>query len=77
VEPFLKQLVTQLGVTVFLKTFDMDFFLFLTSHPKLTPAISVPLMSLLSKLILAEISYGTSATSLYILLVERYCKTDP
>ncbi len=73
VEPFLKQLVTQLGITVFLKTFDMDFFFFLTSHPKLTAAVSLPLMSLLSKLCLTEISYGTSATNCYILLVERYC----
>jgi hypothetical protein len=72
VEPLIRQVVVQLGVTVFLKTFDMDFFLFLTSHPKLTVAVSVPLMNLLSKLCLAEISFGTSAINSYISLVERY-----
>lgn len=69
VNPLLKQLTIQLGVTLLLKTFDMDFFFILTSHPKMTLEISLLLMNFLSKLVLSEISYGSCATNLYIILV--------
>ena len=57
---------------MFLKTFDMDFFFFITTHPKLTVEVAIPLMSLISKLCLVELSYSSAAQICYLRLIERY-----
>ena len=60
---------------MFLKTFDIDFFLFITTHPKLTVEVAIPLMSLLSKLCLVELSYSNAAQICYLRLIERYANS--
>jgi hypothetical protein len=72
VEPLLKQIQTQLGVTYHLKTVDYDFFRFLGEHPKLTLDLALQFMEILSKISISEVVHSTSLVPTYFIILERY-----
>lgn len=56
VEPLLKQIKTQLGISYLIKTSDYKFFHFIASHTKLSVDIASSLMDLLGGLCLSDLT---------------------
>jgi len=61
IDPLLKQIQMSIGVAYILKVFDFDFFVFLTRHPKCSPAIAAQIFDLLAKLSLNDLGYSLAA----------------
>lgn len=60
-EPFLKQIKSQLGVTFVLKVFDFTFMLNMMDHPKFKSEQACKMFELFSQVSLDDTSYATSA----------------
>ena len=73
-EPLLKQIQTQIGITYHLKTFDFDFFVFIADHKKLSVGLATQLLDFFSKLYLSEVTASTAIAVPFIRIVRRFCE---
>lgn len=60
------------GITYFFKIFDFDFFTFLAKHPKLSIQHAIPLVDLLAKVYLNEVTYASAARVPFVMICSRF-----
>jgi len=76
VEPLLKQITTQLGVTFVLKVFDFTFMLSLVTHPKFKEDHSSLLYTLFAQVGLDETSYATASHEILVATLRRFLSVE-
>lgn len=72
VEPLLKQLQAQLGVSFVLKIFDFTFMLALLEHPKFKEEYASQMFALFSTVSLEDVSYASAAHEVMLTTLSRF-----
>ncbi len=60
----------------FFKIFDFDFFTFLAKHPKLNITHAIPMVDLLAKVYLNEVTYASAAKVPFVMICSRFIQEE-
>ena len=74
-EPYIRQITSQLSVTFQFKNFDFDFFTFIIKHQKLSASIGSQIVALFSTLVMSDLSFSAIAQEIILTLLKRFLVT--
>jgi hypothetical protein len=77
IEPLFKLIPTQVGALYKVKTFDFDFFYFISKHPKLTMIQALQLAQVLGRFCVYDQAYTQAATIALSHLINRFANSTP